>query len=102
MSIRWTNLLGVIVAPQLGYFISTTGLSTYTSEERFPPNLHYDKKELWKLQTVEEGSEGSEIPIKYPTEMELSPIRESIYHFGIKPAKNKRVRPETFLQVTTL
>ena len=46
--------------------------------------------------------EGSEIPMKYPTEMELRPIRWSIDHFGIKPAENMRVRHETFLQVTIL
>ncbi|XP_074631835.1 uncharacterized protein LOC141890290 [Acropora palmata] len=69
-------------------------LSTYTSEEDLKEDLVYDKKELWKLQTQEEGSE---IRIKYPTEMELSPIRQSINHFGIKPAQN--MRHETFLQM---
>ena len=93
------SMMNVIVAPQLGYFISTIGLSTYTSEHRLAQAVSYQRGMLWKLRTV---NEDNGIPIKYPTEMELSPIRGSNDHLGIKPAENMRVRHQTFLQVSYL
>lgn len=88
-----------ITLPQLGYFISTTGLSTFTSEGSLAQVLKYDQRQLWKLQ---KKIEDNRILIKYPTEMELSPVRGSNDHFGIKPAEKIRVRHQTFLQASSL
>jgi len=82
---------------QLGPFISTTGLSTYTEVNKFPPRFRINPQQLWTLQRMTSYGE-IEIEQMYPNEVDFNAM--DMYHFGIRPVNP--VRPETFRQVSTL
>ncbi|XP_015761660.1 PREDICTED: uncharacterized protein LOC107340795 isoform X2 [Acropora digitifera] len=74
------------------------GLSTFTSEGGLAQALGRvcDPRKVWRLRKM---TEDESFEIMYPKEMELNPIEGSDVHFGIRPAKDEKVRHETFLQM---
>ncbi|XP_015761654.1 PREDICTED: uncharacterized protein LOC107340795 isoform X1 [Acropora digitifera] len=76
----------------------SSGLSTFTSEGGLAQALGRvcDPRKVWRLRKM---TEDESFEIMYPKEMELNPIEGSDVHFGIRPAKDEKVRHETFLQM---
>ncbi|XP_074631814.1 uncharacterized protein LOC141890281 isoform X1 [Acropora palmata] len=73
---------------------SLIGLSTFTSEDNFPPRFNMTRERLWTLQRMTSYGE-IEIEQMYPNEVDFNAM--GAHHFGIRPVNP--VRPETFRQM---
>lgn len=84
-------LASSIAGTQLGYFIFTTGFSTFTDKAYLPRHFQDRQERLWRI-------ECGEIQM-YPAEMQLV-TSKGANHYVIKPVAS--ITPETFRRVSTL
>ncbi|XP_068730606.1 uncharacterized protein [Montipora capricornis] len=70
----------------------SSGLSTYTDENRLRHVLRVREERLWKLGPSDDARQ-----IFYPAEMQLKQDKRDPTHFGINP--KERMRPEKFKQM---